>query len=201
MQVNSFETKEDWLIARRGKITGSSLKDIIVKRGTGKKIGFYKLIAERLAIPEGTEENAMDRGTRLELEALERFEKETGKKVDNSLVIWSRDDNASIAISPDGIISETEAVEVKCLASERHIQALLEDKVPDDYWEQVLQYFAVNDKLETLYFAMYDPRLYKKDFFYFTITREQVQEEVTYILDYQKQILAEVEQITNELTF
>lgn len=201
MQVNSFETKEDWLIARRGKITGSSLKDIIVKRGTGKKIGFYKLIAERLAIPEGTEENAMDRGTRLELEALERFEKETGKKVDNSLVIWSRDDNASIAISPDGIISETEAVEVKCLASERHIQALLEDKVPDDYWEQVLQYFAVNEKLETLYFAMYDPRLYKKDFFYFTITREQVQEEVAYILDYQKQILAEVEQVTNELTF
>lgn len=201
MQVNSFETKEDWLIARRGKITGSSLKDIIVKRGTGKKIGFYKLIAERLAIPDGTEESAMDRGTRLELEALSRFEKETGKKVDNSLVIWSRDDNQSIAISPDGVISEMEAVEVKCLASERHIQALLENKVPEDYWEQVLQYFAVNDKLQTLYFAMYDPRLYKKDFFYFTITREQVQEEVDFILDYQKQVLAEVEQITNELTF
>ena len=81
MQVNSFETKEDWLIARRGKITGSALKDIIVKRGTGKKIGFYKLIAERLAIPDGTEESAMDRGTRLEIEALERFEKETGKTV------------------------------------------------------------------------------------------------------------------------
>lgn len=201
MQVNSFETKEDWLIARRGKITGSALKDIIVKRGTGKKIGFYKLIAERLAIPEGTEESAMDRGTRLEIEALERFEKETGKKVYNSLVIWSRSDNPSIAVSPDGVISEKEAVEVKCLASERHIQALLEDKVPDDYWEQVLQYFAVNDKLETLYFAMYDPRLYKKDFFYFTITREQVQDEVSYVLDYQKQILSEVEQITNELTF
>lgn len=200
MQKLNFETKEEWLLKRRGKITGSALKDIIVKRGTGKKIGFYKLIAERLAIPP-SDENAMDRGTRLEEEALQRFEKETGKQVDNSLVIWTRDDNENIAISPDGVISDTEAVEVKCLASERHIQALVEDKVPDDYWEQVLQYFAVNDNLETLYFVMYDPRLYKKDFFYFTITREQVQEEVTFVLDYQRQVLEEVEKITNELSF
>ena len=51
MRTLTFETKEAWAEARRGKITGTRLKDIIVKRGTGKKIGFYELIAERLGIP------------------------------------------------------------------------------------------------------------------------------------------------------
>lgn len=34
------------------------------------------------------------------------------------------------------------------------------DFVPDTYRAQVLQYFAVCDTLETLYFSMYDPRVY-----------------------------------------
>lgn len=34
------------------------------------------------------------------------------------------------------------------------------DFIPDTYRAQVLQYFVVCDTLETLYFAMYDPRVY-----------------------------------------
>lgn len=34
------------------------------------------------------------------------------------------------------------------------------DFIPDTYRAQVLQYFAVCDTLETLYFSMYDPRVY-----------------------------------------
>lgn len=34
------------------------------------------------------------------------------------------------------------------------------DFIPDSYRAQVLQYFVVCDTLETLYFAMYDPRIY-----------------------------------------
>ena len=124
MITTKFETKEEWMLARKGKITGSRLKDIIVKRGTGQKLGFYELIAERLAVAPDTE-SPMERGTRLEPEAIERFEKETGKKVDASLVIWSREDNENIALSPDGSIGETEAVECKCLSSSRHLEAWL----------------------------------------------------------------------------
>ena len=54
------------MAAREGKITGSRLKDIIVKRGTGKKIGFYSLIAEKLGIPAEEGETPMERGSRLE---------------------------------------------------------------------------------------------------------------------------------------
>ena len=34
------------------------------------------------------------------------------------------------------------------------------DFIPDTYKAQVLQYFVVCDTLETLYFSLYDPRIY-----------------------------------------
>lgn len=200
MRTLKFEDREAWLAARRGKITGSRLKDIVVKRGTGRKIGFYELIAERLGIP-ADDESAMDRGTRLEAEAIERFATETKKKVDTSLVIWERDDDESIAISPDAFIGKKEAVEAKCLSSARHIEAWLTQKVPDEYEYQVLQYFIVNDQLQKLHFVFYDPRLLAKDFFFITVDRKQVKEQVEEILAYERSVIAEVNEIVNSLTF
>lgn len=204
MKTLKFEDRESWLAGRRSKITGSRFKDIVVKRGTGKKIGFYELIAERLGIPADGE-NPMGRGTRLESEAIERFVKETGKKVDTSLVIWTRDDNDSIAISPDGYIETkkkiTEAVECKCLASARHLEALLTQEVPSEYQEQKIQYFVVNDDLKVLNFVFYDPRVLAKDYFVITVKREEVEDEIKFNLDYQRQVLDEVDEIVSRLTF
>ena len=200
MKTLKFDNKEEWLAGRIGKITGSRLKDIVVKRGTGKKIGFYELIAERLGIPADGE-NAMDRGTRLEAEAVEAFTKETGKEVDTNLYIWLRDDDESIAISPDGVIGKTEALECKCLSSARHIEAFLTQEIPDEYEFQKLQYFIVNDKLQTLYFAFYDPRLLAKPFFYITVNRKDIEKEIEQYLNYQRETLAEVNAIVNQLTF
>lgn len=199
MKTYKFESREEWLAARRGKITGSRLKEIITKRGNGKKIGFYELIAERLGIPADGE-NPMDRGTRLEPEAIERFSQETGRKVDSSLVIWTRDDDENIALSPDGIIGKTEALEAKCLASARHIQAYLTQQIPDDYREQAIQYFVVNDKLRKLHFAFYDPRLLAKPFFIITITRKELEEEIEAALEYERTTLAEIDEIVLTLS-
>lgn len=171
--IEKFDDRDQWLSARNGKITGSKLKDLIVKRGTGEKKGFYQLIADRIAIaPDG--ENPMDRGTRLEEEAVARFVKETGKKVNTDLVIFSRTDNPNIAFSPDAYIGETECVEAKCLNSASHIEAFITQKVPSEYVEQTIQPFVVNDNLKTLYLVFYDPRIPSKDFFYLTINREDL---------------------------
>lgn len=193
MQVKKFDNQAEWLAARRGKVTGTRLADIVSKRKTDKKkIGFYELIAERLGIPADSEP-PMERGVRLQGEAIEKFTEATGKKVDTSLVLWVRDDNESMAISPDGSVSETEAVEVKCLASSRHIEALLTQKIPDDYEYQVIQYFLVNEKLETLHFCFYDPRILAKAFFSIEVKRKDVEEVVKEMLEYEKQILKEVD--------
>mgnify|MGYP007071567376 CR=1 FL=1 len=240
MKVQVFESHDEWMAGRRGKITGSRLKDVVAKRAftkeeviayltakgiehnpkakkeelemlltaadiaaltvkAEKKIGFYELIAERLGIPSD-DESAMDRGHRLEPQAIEEFEKATNTVVDRSLVIWSREDNESIAVSPDGIVSPTEAVEVKCLSSANHIKAVLTKQIPDEYEFQKLQYFIVNDKLKKLYFVFYDPRLLAKPFFVIEVNRSEVQADVDKYLAYQKAMVAEVEAIVNELS-
>lgn len=200
MKTLKFNDQESWMAARRGKITGTRLKDIITKRGNGKKKGYYELIAERIAV-EADSENPMERGLRLEEEAIARFQVETGKEVDTSLIIWQRDDCESIAISPDGFIGETEAVEVKCLSSASHIEAWLTKAVPSEYVDQVMQYFCVNDKLETVYSVFFDPRIPAKDYFVIETKRENVQETVESYLAYQKDTIAEINAIVTELTF
>lgn len=199
MKSKTFENEQDWLDARRGRITGTRLKDLVVKRGTSKKIGFYEIIAERVAIP-ANEENVMDRGHRLEDEAIARFAKKTGKKVSNDLVIWYRDDDENIAISPDGSIGKTEAVEVKCLSSARHLEAWHTKEIPDEYKMQRLQYFIVNDKLKKLYFLFYDPRM-PIDLFWFEVNRKDVEAEVKEYLELERQVLAEISEIEQQLTF
>lgn len=203
--------REEWLATRRGKITGSKLRDIVGRPGNGRKIGFYELIAEKLGMPPEDEENAMERGTRLESDALARFAKETKKKLDTALILWCRPENENIAISPDGVVSEREAVEAKCLSSARHIEAFLTQRIPADYRYQALQYFVVNDKLKILHFVFFDPRFAlfsdpagkqaKLDYFVITTTRKELQKEIAETLEYERQVMAEVNEIVNKLTF
>jgi len=199
MKILKFNDRQSWLDSRIGKITGTRLKDLISLRGTGRKKGFYELIAERVALPADGE-NPMDRGSRLQEEALARFAKDAGKKVDTSFVMWVSDDNESIAITPDGVVGKTEAIETKCLNSVSHIEAWLTQKMPSEYQFQALQYFIVNPQLKTLYFAFYDPRIPHKDFFYLIINRKDVEEDIEKYKQEQLEILAEIEKITLELT-
>ena len=247
MKTITFDNREQWMLARLGKITGSRAGDIISKAGItkeaivkeleeqkiefkkslkkeelekmlppesikklrkqlDKKKGYYELIAERLAVDDSEfdgyvpNETPMDRGTRLEKFAVFEFEKATGKVVNNAKVIWMRDENESVAISPDGVISDTEAVEIKCLSSAYHIEAWLTQSIPGEYEMQMYQYFVVNDKLQTLYFCFYDPRIPCKPFFYMTFHREEVQEKVTRYLEEQLDILESVDNVVARMT-
>ena len=199
MKTLKFSNTEDWLEARRGKITGTRLKDLVSKNGTKPKIGFYQIIAERVALAP-TQENVMDRGHRLEEEAIEKFMAKTKKKVNADLVIWHRDDDEHIAISPDGFIGKTEAVEVKCFNSARHIEAWLTKEIPSEYECQVLQYFIVNEKLRKLYFVFYDPRM-PKDLFWIEVKRKDIAEKVEEYLELEKEALKRIKEIENQLTF
>lgn len=199
MKIQKFSSEEAWLEARRGRITGTRVKDLVSKRNGEKKIGFYELIADRIAIPHNGE-NVMDRGKRLEDEAMECFIKTTKQKVNTDLVIWHRDDDENIAVSPDGSIGKTIAVEVKCLSSARHIEAWITKKVPDEYEYQVLQYFIVNDKLKTLYFVFYDPRM-PKDMFWLEVSRKEVEEKVKEYLEIERNVLKEISLLEDSLTF
>lgn len=199
MKVTKYDTREEWLEARKGKITGSTLRSIISRR-SGTLRGFYQLVVDRIALPPD-DENRMERGTRLEDDAIQRFTEETGIAVDTSLCLWSRDDNDDIALSPDGVIDNgREAVEVKCLDGAKHLETYVTQKIPNEYQEQNLQYFVVNEKLERLHWVFYDPRM-PKDLFYITIERSDVEEQVQIYLEKEREILKQVEELVTKLTF
>lgn len=199
MKIQKYNDQEAWLEGRKGKITGSRLGSMFSKRDKKPLKAFYEVIAERVAIPADGE-SALDRGVRLEEEAIQEFAKVTGKVVNTDLVIWSRDDNENIAVSPDGSIGDDEAVEAKCLNSASHIEAFLTKEIPDEYEYQALQYFIVNDLLKKLHFAFYDPRM-PKPFFYITVEREEVQAKIAEYLALEQTALAQIEDIVNKLTF
>lgn len=173
-----------------------------------KKVTFYELVAEKLSVSEEDcegyvpNETDMARGTRMEKYAIDRFVKETGKKVDSAKQLWMREDEEDIAISPDGVISEEEALETKCKSSALHVKAYITKKVPEEHEEQVLQYFVVNDNLKKLNMVFYDTRVPAINYFVLEITRESIGEErIAEYLDYQKRTLIEVRGVVNSLTF
>lgn len=194
---------KEWIDLRSGRITGSKLKDIIAKKSTDRKVGFYQLIADRLAI-EPDDEDAMERGHRLEDEAMQMFKEKTGKEVEKVGLCVS-DINENIALSPDGLIKVkgkySEAVEIKCLGSARHIEAIVENKLPKDYYFQALQYFIVIDELEKLHFGFYDPRIPAKPFHIIEVTRNEMFADIEMYRDQQIKILEEVKEIVEMLSF
>lgn len=202
MIIQKFNDEQEWLDGRMGKVTGTRLKDLVMKRATKPKKGFWEVIAERVALPP-SDENVMDRGHRLESLAIEAFSKKTGKKVNTDLVMWIREDNPDIAISPDGYVDGkkiTEAVEVKCLNSASHIEAYINKEIPSDYEYQVRQYFIVNDDLETLYFVFYDPRM-PIDMFYLEVHRKDIQAEIDELMQVERESLEKMAEIEKLLTF
>lgn len=163
MKIIRVEQKSpEWLEVRKGKVTGTGLKKILGTKSAQDQY-FYEILAERLATSDGTEnENAMDRGSRIEADAREAFEKRTGKIVEEAGFLQA-DFDRNAGCSPDGIIRKgkkyTEGVEIKCLSSANHVRAWLTNEVPEEHMPQVIQAFIVNKDMQTMHVVFFDPRI------------------------------------------
>lgn len=198
-RYNEIEQGTDqWNHLRKGKITGTTLKDIM---GTPKarQGAIYEIIAERLTVGvEGEYENAMDRGLRLEADAIAEFELETGKQVERTGFCES-DEESSISNSPDGLIGEDEAIEVKCMGGKNHVKMWLTNEIPDEYEWQSIQYFIVNEKLKKLYFVGYNPDIPTHPLHIIELNREEVEDKITEAKLKQEAFLLEVNAILEKI--
>lgn len=159
----------EWMSFREGKRTGTSIGKLFAKSriqgelyDTDKPLlTMYQKIAERLA--EGTAdddglESSRERGKDLENEAITEAEQKLGLSLIRGNV-WQDSNDPNHIESPDAYTKDLKtAVEIKCLSSARHIQAICLNEPPREYWAEYLNYFLVNDKLQTLYVFLYDPR-------------------------------------------
>ena len=202
--INVEQRSDEWLALRKGKVTGTVAKRIMGTKLTNEEC-FYELLAERLSIDEEEDESAMDRGVRLEPDAIQKFREVTGKKVE-TIGFCVSDISEHIAYSPDGLIKVKgkykENVEAKCLASKNHLRAYIEQKVPRDYWYQVIQGFVVNDDLDENHVVFYDPRVIEIPFFFITIKRGDVLEEIEESKEKQLDMLQKIDEtISSLITF
>tara|TARA_R110000803_G_scaffold210216_1_gene281449 strand:+ start:2058 stop:2732 length:675 start_codon:yes stop_codon:yes gene_type:complete len=150
---------EEWHELKYTKIGGTRAKSIMVKKGIEESAIFDEIMSERntFYLPEEDSfiSSAMQRGNDLEPLALENVEAETGIKF-NSAGWISR--NANHGHSPDGISEcETIGLEVKCPSAKVHNSYVRNGVLPIEYACQVVNLFAMSDKIKSVYFASFNP--------------------------------------------
>ena len=156
---------EEWFRKKWGKVGGTASSGLFVKSDTL----FYDLLAEQTErfdtdlIEESFQSDAMIRGTELEPEARKQLEIYTGLQFLEAG--WIQNDIELIGISPDGITADlTAQCEIKCPQAKKHLRTCIEGIIPLDNINQCIHAFAVNSRLETLYFMSYRPESIKPIF-------------------------------------
>ncbi len=168
---NIVQGTADWLELRHGKITGTASKGLFVKSDT-LLIDLISQHIEDWELEDSYSSADMVRGTELEPYAREA--------ISDELFISFKEigfiQNASIpilGISPDGLSEDdTIGLEIKCPKAKKHTETILSNEIPSDNIHQVLHYFTVNPKLETMYFVSYRPESKVKPLWYKSLTRD-----------------------------
>lgn len=216
IKLDQEQDRESWLDFRRGKITGTKLKNIKpLTRGTDRTPqGFWELLAEKVSIaPDG--ENVMDRGLRLQEEAISRTAKKYKLKLANPTGVWVADFCDEITVSPDAYEDSdkpTFAIEVKCLNTANHLKYIINydryenkianiDLIPKDNRDQVFQYFVVNENLEKLYFTFYDDRVALDKYISRTIIidRDDIGQEIQDLQEMQISTITQINELLEEM--
>lgn len=220
------DQSQEWLDARRGKVMGSKVKGVRRQSRDPEKRyqTFWEVLAEKLAIAADGEP-PIDRGHRLEPEALQAASKILGIPFDNDAGMWISDLDDDIGVTPDGAelvegdALPTYAAEVKCLSSASHLRFIVEDRrarkkptyrpidsVPNEekhfFRDQVLQYFVVNEKLQTMYFILHDDRIILDHLVthIITIQRSEVEHLIEDNTNMEFEALLQINKLVKELT-
>ena len=178
----------DWLKDRQGILTSTKLKKCVGKKLNlvgGFRTEMYKLIFER-ATGRTTEKifsnDATERGNNLEPYARQELIDITGLNF-NQFGLCVADENEFHGCSPDGFTGNFRfGCEIKCPENVNHLRAINPDdsySIFNEYRIQCLNYFLVNEKLETLFTVSYCPEFEIKPIWIEEIHRSDIEDELT----------------------
>jgi putative phage-type endonuclease len=157
---------EDWLQIRKGRATASQADLILTPTGkpSVSRIKYMRKLARECACDDPLEwfgNKYTDWGHNHEDEARELFEDTTGLMV-QTVGFCTRPDGI-IGFSPDGLIMDSDGkwnqgLEIKCPSPDKHVEYLMEGKMPDEYKIQVHWSLAASG-LSAWWFMSYFPGL------------------------------------------
>ena len=186
----------EWHQERAGRVTGTTLQSGLgAKYSSAKKVWtlgdkkvqttlMYELIAERMTEVQIVELNtaAVERGRELEPFAI----KAAGKKRDIEFLTCGMlisGFTQEFGFSPDAVYKNKDGIivgglETKCPSSKKHIEYLICNQVPTEYYWQVLSPFICSDDVLWWDFASYDDRNYECPLFLIRVNRADVVEHI-----------------------
>lgn len=184
------QRSDEWLQVKKGKVSGTQLKDLM---GTPLKQrdAIYDILGESLKTGIDNNdyyESPMERGNRLEPEARAAYEALTGLEV-REVGFLESDAHERVGNSPDGLVGEHGAIEIKCPEHKNYMKYWLDIDVvnftwtlnmsiPEEYIWQIVQYFVVNEKLQWLDFVAYNPDIPVHPIHVIRVTREELAEKM-----------------------
>lgn len=138
--IECVQGSPEWHLARAGIPSASNFDKIITTKGERSKTRekyLYRLAVEKITgKTEETYQNAtMQRGILMEEEARQMYEIVTGKAV-VQVGFCVMEGGIVAGASPDGMVDDDGALEIKCPMPETHVSYLLENKLPTDYFQQ-----------------------------------------------------------------
>ena len=157
------QRSEAWFRARLGKVTASSVADVLAKTKTGVSAsrGNYliKLAIQRVTgqIEESYTNDAMQWGIDNEDQARVAYEVASGNFVDqvgfvdHEIIDW-------FGCSPDGLVNNDGLVEIKCPNSATHWEYFKTKEVPKKYFIQMQAQMSCTGR-KWCDFVSFDPRM------------------------------------------
>lgn len=160
----------EWYAARLGRITASHFADVL-SSGSTRKTYMMKLLAERMTGEplENYNNKWMQEGTEAEPLARQYYEGLNGIKVEQVGFIQLGDD---IGASPDGLIGEDGALEIKCPLPNTHLGYILTNKLPSEYKAQVLGALWVTGR-EWVDFVSFESRVKSRPYWSIRVERDE----------------------------
>lgn len=154
---------DEWRALRLGHVTASNVADVMAKGKSGEAVTRkkykVKLLAERLtgASQDFYTNAAMEWGVEQEPYARMAYEVANDVLVDKT-GFWPHETIKWVGVSPDGLVGSDGLVEIKCPNTTTHLDYILDDKVPSDYYKQIQCQLWVTGR-SWCDFISFDPRL------------------------------------------
>ena len=159
--LNDEQGSEAWLRSRLGKISASRVDSILTPTGKPSAQAdkyINELIAQRLSgdLPETYTNAHMERGNELEPSARALYELVNDCTVD--LAGFCLHPDLPAGFSPDGFVSDTGGLEIKCPAPHTHVEYLRRGKAPTKYLPQIQMALWISGR-EWWDFMSYHPKI------------------------------------------
>jgi predicted phage-related endonuclease len=171
---------DEWKELRHGKVGGSTASKVMTKldKSVTDCAVFSDMLSEWMEdfdpFQSDYQSAAMQRGNEYEPLARDEYSRITGNTVKQ--IGWAEMEEADgfVGISPDGLVGDKKAIEIKCPSANTHVRYMLDfDEFLEEYCWQIVHNFLVLE-VDTVDCISYRPENKVKPIIIYTVTKDTV---------------------------